>query len=133
MRTTAEKPGRIVVIGDADFVRDDIVRGDYAQAGGPVSGRMAAPFFAQLLDWLAEDADLVALQSRSATDRTLRFATDQDGSSADPRLVEQAVRNEVRTLRWLNVVLPCALLAALGFVVRLVRGAQKRAFLAGLR
>lgn len=133
MRTTGEKPGRIVVIGDADFVRDDIVRGDYAQSGGPVSGRMAAPFFAQLLDWLAEDADLVALQSRSATDRTLRFATDQDGTSADPRLLEQAVRNDVRTLRWLNVVVPCALLAALGFVVRLVRGAQKRAFLAGLR
>ncbi|MBL8738405.1 MAG: GldG family protein [Planctomycetes bacterium] len=133
MRTTGEKPGRIVMIGDADFVRDDIVRGDYAQSGGPFSGRQAPPFFAQLLDWLAEDADLVALQSRSATVRTLDFARDLEGNGADPRLVEQAVRNEVRTLRWLNVVVPCALLAALGFVVRLVRGAQKRAFLAGLR
>ena len=133
MRTVGERPGRIVVIGDADFVRDDFVRGDYAQAGGPFSGRMAAPFFAQLLDWLAEDSDLVALQSRSATDRTLRFAGDAAGANSDPRLVEQAVRDQVRRMRWLNILAPCILLVAIGFLVLLVRRAQKRAFLAGLR
>src|SRR5690606_33711542 len=55
MRERGERAGRIVVIGDSDFVRDDLVRGEYQQAGGPVSGTSGAPFFSYLLDWLAED------------------------------------------------------------------------------
>lgn len=132
MRGVGERPGRIVVIGDADFVRDDFARGDYAQAGGPVSGRLAIVFFAQLLDWLAEDSDLVALQTRTAKVGVLDFLTGAGSGDADP-LAEQKVRNKVRWLRWTNVLAPCGLLAAIGFVVMLVRRAQKRAFLAGLR
>jgi ABC-type uncharacterized transport system involved in gliding motility auxiliary subunit len=127
-----DKPGRIVVVGDADFLRDDIVRGDHAQAGGPVSGRAAAPFFAQLLDWIAEDKDLVALQSKVATDRSLKFVDDVRDPGADPRLQEQALRRKTTWLRTLNVVLPGALLAALGLCVYFVRRAQKRTFLSSI-
>jgi hypothetical protein len=127
-----DKPGRIVLVGDADFLRDDIVRGDHAQLGGPVSGRTAAPFFAQLLDWLAEDKDLVALQSKVATDRTLKLVDEARDPNADPRLNEQALRRTTTWLRTLNVVLPGALLATLGLVVFFVRRAQKRAFLSSI-
>lgn len=132
MRTTGDRPGRIVVVGDADFVRDDIVRGDLAQGGGPVSGNMAGAFFAGMLDWLAEDRDLVALQSRSATDRTLRFVADTGATAADARATEKALRDKTSLLRWANVVLPTGLLTVLGFVVLIVRRAQKRSFLASL-
>jgi hypothetical protein len=132
MLTEGERPGRIVAIGDADFVRDDFVNGGYAQQGGPVSGRMAGPFFAQLLDWLAEDRDLLALQSRSAIDRTLRFVDGVTTPNADPRLAEQAVRSKTFWLRTINLLLPAAVLVALGLGVFLVRRAQKRAFLASL-
>ncbi len=127
-----EKPGRIVLVGDADFLRDDIVRGDHAQAGGPVSGRSAAPFFAQMLDWLAEDKDLVALQSKVATDRSMKLVADAGDPTADPRLQEQALRRKTTWLRTLNVVLPGALLAALGLCVYFVRRAQKRTFLTSI-
>lgn len=125
------KPGRLVVIGDADFLRDDLVQGTYAEAGGPVSifGRV---FWAQLLDWLAEDKDLVALQSRVPVDRALKFVDTAVGTSADPRVAEQALANTTRWLRGLNIVLPGLLLTAFGLCVFFVRRAQKRAFLASL-
>jgi ABC-type uncharacterized transport system involved in gliding motility auxiliary subunit len=131
MLTEAVQPGRIVAIGDADFVRDDLVNRTYAQQGGPCS-MMAGPFFAQLLDWLAEDRDLVELQSRSAVDRTLKFVDGGAVPNADPRLAEQELRSKTFWLRAINLVLPGLLLAGLGLAVFLVRRAQKRAFLASL-
>ncbi len=133
MRTAGDRPGRIVVVGDADFVRDDIVRGDLAQGGGPVSGNMARAFFTGMLDWLAEDRDLVALQSRSATDRTLRFVADTGATAADARATEKLLRDKTSMLRWSNILLPTGLLTVLGFVVLIVRRAHKRSFLASLR
>jgi ABC-type uncharacterized transport system involved in gliding motility auxiliary subunit len=120
------------VIGDADFVRDDLVQGVYARAGGPASGGTARPFFAQLLDWLVEDQDLVALQSRAAVDRSLKFADGLE-ATADARTAEQTLRRKITWLRGLNVVLPGALLALFGLVLLLWRRAEKRRFLASLR
>ncbi|HEX6810922.1 MAG TPA: GldG family protein [Planctomycetota bacterium] len=130
--TKGEKPGRIVVIGDSDFLRDDFVRGEYAQAGGPHSA-MGGTFFLQLLDWIAEDADLVALQARVPVDRTLKLVESEAAPSGDARLQEQALRSKTSWLRGLNVVLPTGLLAAFGLGVMLVRRAQKRSFLTSLR
>ncbi len=132
MVAQGEQKGRILLIGDADFVRDDLVRGEYRQAGGPMSSQFAPSFFAQLLDWLAADSDLVALQSKSAVDRSLRFVDATAAPSADPRLQEQALRAKTTWLRALNVVVPGALLAVLGLVVLFVRRAQKRSFLTSL-
>jgi hypothetical protein len=125
------KPGRIVMVGDADFVRDDFVRGDMRQAGGPWSN-LGPLFFAQLLDWLAEDRDLIELQSRVPVDRTMKFLAEDAVPTNDARLAEQAVRAKTNWLRGLNIVLPCGLLAAFGLLVFLVRRAQKRSFLASL-
>jgi ABC-type uncharacterized transport system involved in gliding motility auxiliary subunit len=129
MVVRGDRKGRIVLIGDSDFVRDDLVRGDHAQVGGPVSGRTAGPFFAQLLDWLAEDSELVALQSKASVDRSLQFLPAATAPAADPRLYEQELRAKTNWLRTVNVVLPGGLLAAIGLLVFLVRRAQKRSFL----
>jgi hypothetical protein len=127
----AERPGRIVMIGDSDFIRDDLVRGDYRQAGGPWSG-LGPVFFAQLLDWLAEDRDLLELQSRVPVDRKLKFVDGDSIAGGDPRLAEQTLRNQTTWLRWLNVLLPVGLLAVFGLLVLLVRRAQKQSFLTSL-
>lgn len=127
----AEHAGRIVMIGDSDFLRDDFVRGDYRQAGGPWSS-LGGVFFVQLLDWIAEDRDLLELQSRVPIDRKLKFVTDESIAGGDPRLAEQALRSKSAWLRWLNVLVPAGLLAVFGLLVMLVRRAQKQAFLAAL-
>lgn len=132
MVARGDKPGRILLIGDSDFIRDDFLSGNYAQAGGPYSAKSGGPFFLGLLDWLAEDQDLVALQSKIAEDRTLKFVDTVATASADPREQEQALRKKTTWLRVVNVVLPGALLGALGLVVFFVRRAQKRSFLSSL-
>ncbi|HEU4417452.1 MAG TPA: hypothetical protein VFT55_00860, partial [Planctomycetota bacterium] len=130
--TKGDKPGRIVMIGDSDFIRDDLVRGDYQQAGGPYSTPLGRTFFEQLLDWIAEDSDLVALQARVPVDRTLKLLESEATPNTDARLYEQSLRGRTSWLRGLNVVLPAGLLAAFGLCVFLVRRAQKRTFLASL-
>lgn len=127
-RERAVKPGRILAIGDADFVRDDLVRQDYAQSGGPVSVN-GGGFFSMLLDWLAQDRELVELQSRVPTDRTLTLVQPSTATRQDPRVEEQKLRTTTQLLLAANIVLPCLLLIAFGFLVFLWRNAQKRAFL----
>ncbi|MEC7724467.1 MAG: Gldg family protein, partial [Planctomycetota bacterium] len=131
MRTEAEAPGRIVMIGDATFLRDDMLSGSLRQQGGPFSA-YGLVFFAQMLDWLSEDRDLIALQTRVPTDRTLEFVEGEIASKADPRDAEQALRSKTRALVAWNVALPSLLLAGFGVAVWLIRRNQKRAFLASL-
>lgn len=126
----AEEPGRIIMIGDSDFIRDDLVRGQYAQLGGPASLRGGA-FFNALLEWLAEDDDLVALQARQPIDRTLKLMEDPP-PGADPRDVERDLNRKTMALRGVNVLLPCLLLGAFGLMVFLLRRSQKRSFLESL-
>jgi ABC-type uncharacterized transport system involved in gliding motility auxiliary subunit len=131
MRVEASAPGQIVIIGDATFLRDDVLT-EYAKIGGPVSGSKAMPFFASLLDWLSGDEDLVELQTRVAADRTMTLVESSAQPNADPRKAEQALRSKTSWLIWLNVVGPCVLLSLFGAVLGLVRRNQKRAFLASL-
>jgi ABC-type uncharacterized transport system involved in gliding motility auxiliary subunit len=131
MRTESEQAGRIVVVGDSTFLRDDLIGRSMAQQGGPVS-IYGMVFFAQMLDWLSEDRDLIALQTRVPTDRTLKFVADEVDSKRDPRDAEQAVRSKVTQLRWWNVIVPVTLLGGFGLVLGLLRRNQKRAFLSQL-
>ncbi len=130
-RAGGDRPGRIVVVGDATFLRDDLVSGSVQQQGGPVSVYGMA-FFAQMLDWLSEDRDLIALQSRVPTDRTLSLVEDRVDAKKDPRGAEQSLRSKTRALVAWNVALPSLLLAGFGLVLWVVRRNQKRAFLAPL-
>jgi ABC-type uncharacterized transport system involved in gliding motility auxiliary subunit len=130
MLKTAVAPGRILLIGDSDFLRDDVVRDNY-RIGGPSSVHVAGGFFPLLLDWLARDSDLVALFTKEQVDRRLKFV-DTMASTTDPRVQEQVLRRKTTWLRALNVLVPVALLSAFGLVVFFVRRAQKRTFLASL-
>lgn len=130
-RTESASAGRIVMVGDATFLRDDLIGGAMQQQGGPVSA-YGLVFFAQLLDWLSEDRDLIALQTRVPTDRTLKLVEDEVDSRQDPRDAEQALRGKTRALIAWNVALPSLLLAAFGVALWITRRKQKRAFLAAL-
>jgi len=131
MRTESTSPGHVVIVGDATFLRDDVLS-DYKQIGGPVSGGKAMPFFAQMLDWLTGDKDLIELQTRVAADRTMKLVESSAEDNADPRGAEQALRRKTSWLVWLNVILPCLVLSMFGIALWLVRRNQKRAFLASL-
>jgi ABC-type uncharacterized transport system involved in gliding motility auxiliary subunit len=127
----AKAPGRLVVIGDSDFLRDDFVGASYAQAGGPVS-IYGQQFFLMLLDWLAQDADLLALQSRIPVDRKLELAPQRLDRVEDPRDVERHLNAKTTSLIWVNTLMPCVVLLSLGLAVLIVRRSQKRAFLASV-
>ncbi|MCB9878375.1 MAG: GldG family protein [Planctomycetes bacterium] len=132
MLVEGERAGRVIIVGDSTFLRDDVIRGDYAQVGGPVSGNIGSTFFANLLDWISDDADLVELQSHAPTDRKLTLLDARSGRSADPLEVEQRLRSKTAVLVAVNVVAPCGALLLAGLVVWFVRRNQKREFLLSL-
>ena len=83
-----------------------------------------------MLDWLSEDRDLVDLQSRRQSDRTLTLVDEQSIGRRDPRAAEQRLRQVTNRLVLLNVLLPCGALLGFGVVLWMLRRNQKRAFLA---
>lgn len=127
----AKAPGRIVMIGDSDFLRDDFVRGEYQQLGGPAS-LYGGLFFGVLLDWLSQDQDLVALYSHQPVDRKIELIPAEAGKMEDPRDSEKRLRSKANWLIGWNIALPCGLLLLLGALVWMSRRAQKRAFLASI-
>jgi ABC-type uncharacterized transport system involved in gliding motility auxiliary subunit len=127
--TEARAGARVVVIGDSDFVRDDLAVGEYARIGGPIS-RGGPLFFVNLLDWLAQDQDLFELRNKQAGDRTLRFLSDAESSSTNVRDLEDVVGKRQTVVRTANVVVPPVLLLAFGALVMIRRRGQKREFLA---
>ncbi|MEZ6036698.1 MAG: GldG family protein [Planctomycetota bacterium] len=132
MVVDGERPGRIVIVGDATFLRDDVIRGDYQQIGGPVSGNIAFTFFSNLLDWISGDADLVELQSHAPTDRKLTLVAAGGARGTDPLEAEQRLRRKTTMLVAVNVLAPCGALLLAGLVVWWVRRNQKRNFLLSL-
>jgi len=133
-RERAEAGAQLVVVGDADFLRDDFISGVYTQSGkamvlGPVSDQRAAFFFAALLDWLVQDSDLVALRSKTGSDRTIRLGQQdvQRGESAEA--FAQRVSRKAAWLQWSNVFGPTLLLLVAWLVVTVVRNERKAAFL----
>ncbi len=130
----AAPSAQLVVVGDADFLRDDFVSGAYTQGGralvyGPVSDARAPLFFRALLDWLIEDYDLVALHNKIGTDRTVRLGQ-QDvmrGESAEAFL--QRVSKKTAFVQWANVLGPAAFLLIAWLLVAIRRSQRKAAFL----
>jgi ABC-type uncharacterized transport system involved in gliding motility auxiliary subunit len=123
---------RVVVIADSDFVRDDLVRGDYARLGGPASGEQGRIFMRALLDWLAQDDDLVALRSRSLVDRGIALVESSALSDDEPwRAVERLEEARAR-LQWIYLCVPTGALLLIGAFVWFRRSAAKRRFLASV-
>jgi ABC-type uncharacterized transport system involved in gliding motility auxiliary subunit len=127
--TKAKAAGRIIVVGDSDFLRDDFVRQDYLQMGGPVSVS-ASLFFGTMLDWLGRDADLAALYSKVPPDRKLQLIDTEPGRAENPADAERRQHAKSNLLIGLDVAIPCLLVLAFGAAVWGIRRTQKRAFLA---
>ena len=128
----ADPSAQLIVIGDADFIRDDILMGEYAQEGGPVSGEVAARFFSGLLDSLSEDQDLVELTNKKATERLLSY-TPAFARTAEN--IEEIARQEERTasrLRSAIILGPVVLVLFLWLMLALSRSSAKARFLASV-
>lgn len=126
--TRGTKAARIVVVGDSDFLRDDLVQQTYVQRGGPysVTGGM---FWIGMLDWLSQDQDLLELNKRAPADRTLKFVADDVVGGGNMQEREQRIERKVRLVQWLNILLPVFVLSMIGLTVFLLRRGQKRSFL----
>ncbi len=130
----AVAPGRLVVVGDADFLRDDLIGSmakgfPYQRIGGPVSS-FGRPFFVNMLDWLHQESDLNALHNRNLTTRMLVFA---EQSPTEPiEQFSQRLTAKISVLRWGNILVPPLLLVVLGCVLGLVRRSQKKSFLSSV-
>ncbi len=129
----APATAELVVIGDADLMRDDLVSAEYAQAGGPYSVETAPRFFSGLLDWLSEDSDLMELTNKKTTERVLDYGKSLSLRPGDS--VEEMTRSQERKatrLRLLTIAGPVGLVLAVWVIVFLRRRSQKEAFLASV-
>ncbi len=123
---------QIVVIGDSDFIRDDVVNDGYRRSGGPTSRFTATVFFANLLDWLAGDQDLFELRSKVANFREIVFLKYDPLTGGTPQEHAERVRNKGFFLRTMVQVTAPILLLLSGLYVLIRRRAAKREFLAGV-
>lgn len=130
----AAPEAQLVVVGDSDFLRDDFVTGVYGQVGkamviGPVSDQRAAAFLNNVLDWLIQDSDLVALRTKTGTDRTIRLGQQDVLRGESLEAFNQRIAQKAAVLQWANVGGPAALLLVAWLVVSVRRGQRKAAFL----
>lgn len=126
----AEKRGRLVVVGDSDFIRDDLIQNEYAQFGGPISPA-GAVFFGNMMDGLAEDRDLLALRNKTSPDRSIQFVTGSPDD--DPELREQQIAAAANFWRWANIIGPCVAILVVWLVTGLRRRARKQSFLTSVQ
>jgi len=126
-RTVAAEGARLLVVGDSEMVRDDLLTGQYARIGGPYS-QAGATFFAHLLDNLSGDRELLALYRRYVPSRGQSYA-ERDLANEPQEAFERRVRATEWWWRSVNVMLPILCLVVLGGGVAMVRRRQKRQFL----
>lgn len=125
--TAATAEGMLVVIGDSDFIRDDLITGAHGQLG-PIS-RTGPPFFLALLDWIAEDQELFALRNKITTDRSLSLIDSDEAAGMDQVQISELIKERRNWLQWGNIIVPPLLLLAFGLVLFVRRRVAKRAFL----
>ncbi|MEE9128341.1 MAG: Gldg family protein, partial [Planctomycetota bacterium] len=146
MLAKATKPGSLLVIGDADFVRDDYLSPAYSQPApksvppvviGPMPKdwqrpERAARFFMNVLSWLAEEEDLLELNNKTPTDRTLTLLTHDSAGGESARDFQERLESRTGWIRRANTLFPCLLLVLAGVIIALRRRSQKVAFLNSL-
>ncbi|MEA3476512.1 MAG: Gldg family protein [Candidatus Cloacimonadota bacterium] len=79
---------RILVVGDADFIRDDYLN------------KTNALFFTNSIDWLAQESGLIEIRSKNIITRELKE-------------ISGGAKN---TVKWIAVLLPSILVVLIGFV-----------------
>ncbi|MCA8972338.1 MAG: hypothetical protein KDC95_21300, partial [Planctomycetes bacterium] len=124
----AKEAGRIVVIGDATFVRDDFLQG--LPPFGLTRSIGGIQFLENSIDWLALDADLVELRNKRESDRTLEFVPPSADGTETQQQLEARVASAKKFYRWINVLVPVLVLLGIGVLLYAVRSSEKRRFLA---
>ena len=124
----AKEAGRVVVIGDASFVRDDFLQG--LPPFGLTRSVGAIQFLENTIDWLALDADLVALRNKRESDRTLTFVEPSIDGKETQDQINARVASAKKFYRWLNIFLPVVALLGVGLLLFAKRSSEKRRFLA---
>ena len=119
---------QIVIVADTDFLRDDLIAGEYQTAGGPISA-LGPVFFLGLLDWLAEDRDLFELRGKRLIDRKQHVIGEAEIAGIPPERLQQEVDERQSALRWRNTLWPPLIFIALGLLKFGLGRARKRHFL----
>jgi ABC-type uncharacterized transport system involved in gliding motility auxiliary subunit len=132
---TGVRPTQLVVVGNAFFFCDSLI--------GPRAERAeeVALLALGLVDWLAGSADLIAVRAKHFDDRKLVDRSDErlkelqekvqsgDLSVEEARRQMQSTEDEQRAerkrSRWLNIILPCFVIAFGGAIVWVVRAATR--------
>lgn len=127
----AAASARLVVLADSDFIRDDLLAGEHQQKGGPYSA-MSAPFFRNLMDWLAMDRELLGLRNKQPDLGVLSFGARSLTQEADEAEFARAMQQREKWIQMINICFPGALMLLLWLVVSLRRRARKEAFLASV-
>ena len=130
----APAAAQLIVIGDSDFIRDDLVGGEYQQEGGPYSGPAAARFFSGLIDWLSEDSDLLELTNKKVAERILSYGKSLSLSPTEKEADEysQGQQRTATRLRVLVIAGPVLLILLIWLLATLQRRARKEQFLASV-
>lgn len=87
LAVTSEKP-RFIVTGTSKFVEPNYLSGSNVA------------LFLNIIDWLAQDEELIAIRSKGVSERPLKTTS-------------KAVK---RTIRWLDILLPSVLLVLVGLI-----------------
>ena len=124
-------PGRIVVVGDANMIRDDHLRGYYGMMGMARSANGQA-FFDNLVDWMSLDLDLVELRSSRTVDRRIIFDKGDGPENESEEAKKMRIAWKKAFLRWANTLGPIFLILVFGLITFSVRAGEKRRFLASL-
>jgi ABC-type uncharacterized transport system involved in gliding motility auxiliary subunit len=130
-RTADAVATRVAVVGDADWARDEVVAGP---EGLSIIGQSSAAFMDNVVDWLVQSDELVALRARVPKDRRLvdfearaleaAGVVESEGPTGMTRRAEQArrVAARERTLHTLYAAIGSlalvGLIAALAFARR---------------
>ena len=119
---------RLLVVGDATFLRDDALKQGLGNLVHPMlSQSQGTAFFENLADSFSLDADLVALRTRKTKDRRMDFG---QGALDETRDEEKKRTSAQKTwLKVANIALTPLLLLAFGVVLLINRSAEKNRFL----
>jgi ABC-type uncharacterized transport system involved in gliding motility auxiliary subunit len=132
---TSIRPTQLVVVGNSFFFSDPLI-GQRAERAEEV-----ALLALGLVDWLAGSTDLIAVRAKHFDDRKLVDKSDErlkelqekvqsgdlsvEEARRQMRNTEDEQRAERKRSRWLNIILPCFVIAFGGAIVWVVRAATR--------
>ena len=126
----SQKEGRILIVGDANMVRDDFLSGQPWYGMRRASGGLE--LFQNAVDWLALGTDLIELRNKRDVDRSLSFVGDELASTLSQDDRKKQIASKKAFLKALNIGLPVLLILGIGLIMWIKRRGEKSAFLASV-